>query len=129
MSTLIVILLIISSVILVGINVVLLYYTKLIYDVSMSVLKVSEKLLTETVIIKDETIIIRKDTRIIKDESSKVRELTELNVRISGGTTTDTRSQLTGHDRIEIPDETEPQEVSPMLANIILGGEIPDKQT
>ena len=102
----VVILIILSSAILVGINLWLLWFTKLIYDVSTKIYNVSERLLEETIIVKDETVIIRKDTRVIKTETIRVRELTESNndlVRLNSNQ--NQHKKLTGRDRIIIPDE------------------------
>ena len=54
MNTLVLVIVIVSSMILVGINVWLLWFTKLIYDVSVRIFDVSEKLLDETIILKDD---------------------------------------------------------------------------
>lgn len=103
----VVILIILSSAILVGINLWLLWFTKLIYDVSTKIYNVSERLLEETIIVKDETVIIRKDTRVIKTETIRVRELTEANNDIASLSPfiDNPNRKLTGRDRIIIPDE------------------------
>ena len=103
MNTLVLVIVIVSSMILVGINVWLLWFTKLIYDVSVRIFDVSEKLLDETIILKDETIIIRKDTRVVRNESIKVRELTETNTEINTlNSATRQNKTLSGNDRVVI---------------------------
>ncbi|MAH51067.1 hypothetical protein CMI37_34945 [Candidatus Pacearchaeota archaeon] len=105
-SLAVVILIIVSSAILVGINLWLLWYTKLIYEISVRIFNVSERLLEETIVVKDETIIIRKDTRVIKNESTRVRELTETNTDLNRLNAAQKQNKkLTGKDRIVIPDE------------------------
>lgn len=105
MNTLVLAIVIVSSMILVGINLWLLWFTKLIYDVSVKIFDVSERLLEETIILKEETIIIRKDTRVIRNESTTVRELTETNTDLNKlKAVSQQNKNLTGNDRIVIDD-------------------------
>ena len=105
MNTIVIILIILSSVILVGINLWLLWFTKMIYDISVRIFKVSERLLEETIILKEETIVIRKDTRVIRNESTTVRELTETNTDLNRlNAAAKKNKELTGNDRIVIED-------------------------
>ena len=101
MNTIVIILIILSSVILVGINLWLLWFTKMIYDISVRIFKVSERLLEETIILKEETIVIRKDTRVIRNESITVIELTETNTDLNKIKSANQQNKnLTGNERI-----------------------------
>ena len=103
MNTLVLVIVIVSSMILVGINVWLLWFTKMIYDVSVRIFVVSERLLEETIILKDETIVIRKDTRVVRNESTTVRELTEtLSEAAQIEAAARHNKSLTGNDRVVI---------------------------